>query len=815
MRLVSLALTNFRQHADTRIEFESGLTGIIGPNGAGKSTVLEAIAWALYGTAAARGTRDTIRFNRAPPRSPVRVELEFELGPHRYRVSRELTKAELYLDGSPTPIASGGTTAVTDYIYRRLRMSRDEFFKTYFTGQKELAVMGQMTSAERGQFLSRVLGYERLKDAQALANDERRKLVATADGIRQAMPDPDVVARMLEEAEERLAQMNRRVAEAEKLKEDAEAAVAELAPRWEAAQGERDRYHELQAQWGVAEAEAKGFAENLERLTRELAQMDAHRSELERIANELAPLGAVAAELQQLEHLYREEGRRRTLLDTERASTEELVRLTDQRNKIADAAARVAEIEAALEKERAALAGIEAELGAKRTDWIRDQQEAETKRAELRKQFAELKDQRQRLIDAGEEGKCPTCARPLGENYRSVLDLLDAQIETIRVDGRYYANRHEQLKEMPEEIARLDERRRAAAEGITALERRLAKAQQAVHDVERLGGEIARKEERVKAIRRDLAELPVGYDPVRHAEVRREVERLRPLGARSDRLSALIEKEPLLREEYARVDALLIATREKLGELAERRKRTAFSESEFLRLRARHDRALEQMRSSEYAFMQAETEAQAAREQAEAAERHRQLLAESQRRLEEMAGSRRLHEELDRTYRDLRTDLNFQLRPEISELASAFLTELTDGRYTELELDDEYNIIVLEDGAPKPVLSGGEEDVANLVLRLAISQMIAERAGQQFSLMILDEVFGSLDETRRSGVVELLRKLRDRFDQVILITHIESVREGLDQIITVQYDPETGASKVARADASGFSPEPEPGMAAA
>jgi exonuclease SbcC len=165
-------------------------------------------------------------------------------------------------------------------------------------------------------------------------------------------------------------------------------------------------------------------------------------------------------------------------------------------------------------------------------------------------------------------------------------------------------------------------------------------------------------------------------------------------------------------------------------------------------------------------------------------------------RFEELQRDRRLHDELDRAYTDLRTDLNFQLRPELSELASSFLTELTDARYSELELDDQYAITVLEEGIPKPVISGGEEDLANLVLRLAISQMIAERAGQSFSLLILDEVFGSLDLARRQNVVELLRRLHDRFEQVILITHIEDVREGLDHVITVRYDEETGASVV-------------------
>jgi exonuclease SbcC len=75
MEIRRLRLVNFRQHADTVLEFGRGLTGIIGPNGAGKTTLLEAIAWAIYGTDAARGTKDTIRRRGAPPRSRVEVEV--------------------------------------------------------------------------------------------------------------------------------------------------------------------------------------------------------------------------------------------------------------------------------------------------------------------------------------------------------------------------------------------------------------------------------------------------------------------------------------------------------------------------------------------------------------------------------------------------------------------------------------------------------------------------------------------------------------------------------------------------------------------
>ena len=67
MRINRLRLVNFRQHENTEIEFGPGLTGIVGPNGSGKTTLLEAIAWAMYGMPAARGSRETLRRRAAVP----------------------------------------------------------------------------------------------------------------------------------------------------------------------------------------------------------------------------------------------------------------------------------------------------------------------------------------------------------------------------------------------------------------------------------------------------------------------------------------------------------------------------------------------------------------------------------------------------------------------------------------------------------------------------------------------------------------------------------------------------------------------------
>lgn len=799
VRLTRIALANFRQHADTRIDFDAGLTGIIGPNGSGKTTILEALAWAIYGTPAARGTRESIRFTRAAPRATVRVELDFELAGHRYRVVRGLTNAELYLDGAATPIANS-ISGVTDILTRKIGMTREEFFNTYFTGQKDLSVMAAMKPAERAQFLSHVLGYERLRDAQKIARLHLAELRSQIVGLQQGMPDAELVGRQLEDAERRLASTGHAARTARDARERAQAVMERVRPRWELAQRERDALQALIAELRGAEGEEAGLARDAERLARELGGIAQAKAERDALAVELLPYAALHAEFQHLEVLAREDGRRQSLVASRALLEDELGKLLERRAKIETAPRLEEEATLALTERRTSLEELDGRVEARRTEWVRDRQEAETKRQALRDQYAELKQQRDRLAAAGEDGACPTCARPLKGTLRTVLELLDSQLETVLVDGNYFKGRMEQLLEMPADLRELDEARRTLTEDVKALERRVFKVQHAVQELAQLGGEIAAKGDRIASLASELETIPSGYDGARHDLVRRELDRLLPLDGKATRLGAQIEREPALLRERAQLHDAEAALRARVSDLRTRQAALSVSEHHFAALRDEHAHAADELRAAELAAATAESELASAELADAQARRAAAELEERQRLLGQLAGRRRMHEELDRAYNDLRNDLNFQLRPELSELASAFLNDLTAGRYTELELDDNYNVVVLEDAVPKPVISGGEEDLANLVLRLAISQMIAERSGQPFSLLVLDEIFGSLDDAHRASVLELLRGLHDRFEQVILITHVESVRDMLDQVVTVRYDASSGASVVRRDD---------------
>jgi len=137
-----------------------------------------------------------------------------------------------------------------------------------------------------------------------------------------------------------------------------------------------------------------------------------------------------------------------------------------------------------------------------------------------------------------------------------------------------------------------------------------------------------------------------------------------------------------------------------------------------------------------------------------------------------------------------RTYLISQIRPTLSSHASELFDELTDGKYTQIELDEDYNLLVYDRGLPYTIerFSGGEEDLANLCIRLAISEIITERAGSVFQFIILDEIFGSQDQIRKQNIIKALNSFSSKFRQIFLITHVEDIKHFTEHTMTVLED---------------------------
>lgn len=788
MQINRLRLTNFRQHEHTEIQFGPGITGIFGPNGAGKTTLLEAIVWAMYGMPAARGSRETLRRRGAPPRAKVEVEVEFTLGAHQYRILRSLNNAELYQDGDPAAIANS-IGAVSERVTRLMGMTRDEFFNTYFTGQKELAVMAAMSAPERAQFLSRVLGHERLRTAQERLKEKRSVLRARLEGLRAGLPDNAALEAAKKAADERMEAARAAETAAESANEAAEQRLATVRPQWEQMQQLREAAMALEGELKVVTQKAASAGEHAKRLEQEAAEALTARGKLEEVKRRLAPLAGLREEASTLERQAEAFAARKGYRAQWNEIRAHLTSVQERMSRVPTAPVLDTAIERVNEF-RASLAAATLEAEEQRTVWVRDAQDAKTKRQGLLDHYQELREQRQRIVKAGADGVCPTCTRPLGAEYAKVLELLDRQIEEVRSNGNYYKQRIDQLNQEPTALTEIDHQRialeRTLSEATAELGRLKAQAQESgpLHD------EQSRLEQRMGELEAALAGLVESYDQGRHEAVLRETRALEPLALQAERFRVVAERSDEIHAELEAAHAAAGEIAANIAELNSRLTGLSFSETAFKNLRETELAAERIRREAELSLVRARAERSAAAEAVEVVIRRRVERDERERAATETARELALHQELDRALTDLRDELNASLRPELSYLASRFLSDLTEGRYTGLELDEDYSATVLDDGYPQAVISGGEEDVTNLAFRLAISQMIAERAGQPLSMLILDEIFGSLDNTRRIAVLDLLRSLADSFSQVILVTHIDIdyLRETFDRVVQVGVD---------------------------
>ncbi len=792
MQLHRLHLVNFRQHADTELAFGPGITTIIGPNGSGKTTILEAIAWALYGVQAVRGDKDSIRRRRAEGRASVTVELDFGLGGHEYRLTRTLSTATLAQDGQ---IVANSLKAVTEKLERTLGMTHDEFFNTYFTSQKELAVMAALGKTERAAFLSQVLGYERLRLAQERVREARNGLAAELKALETALPDPAALAAGRRAAEDRLATTRRAAQAAEAVRRAAQEARAREEPRWNDWMARRERTLSLDGERRMAEQGVEVRRQEFQRLDKELADALKAREQLKRLEVELAPAACLKEELAELELLQREEAARRAdqaqlaeLARNTRALEERLAELAG-----AGAALERAEGEARALEERWQTA--EQAAGEQQAAWVREKEYATTRRTELLKQYDEVKEQRDKIAHLGPEGECPTCRRPLGGEHAAVLGLLDRQLQAIVEDGKYFRQRLDQLVEPPAAVVAVERERDALREESRRASERAGELRAQTEERARAEGELETAKGRRAALERQLESRRGGYDGARHDVVRGELLKLEPVAFERAVLEERAQRAEALVGEAERAEQALSQAERRVRDLAAAVKAEGFSEEAYRLAKERNDRAVGALREAELALVEARGELTRAEGDVREIVRREAERAAQERHIAVLKIRHRLHNELDRAFSDFRAELNAATRPEIGELASSFLADLTDGRYEELELNEAYEVIVMEDGVPQPVISGGESDLANLVLRLAISQMIAERAGQPLSLLIMDEIFGSLDTRRREDVVRLLQRLADRFPQVILVTHVE-LEGRVDRLMHVEFDAARGTSVV-------------------
>jgi len=795
MLLKTLTLRNYRKYKDASVEFPDGVIGIIGLNGVGKTTLVEAIGWALFGHHAARTTKELIKRNGASPNEPCSVNLEFELEGDQYNVVREMTgknlvpKASLVLNGK---LVTNNADDVTTVLKEKIGMDYQAFFTSVFARQKELNALSIMKAAERKKLVLRMLGIERIeKSIQAIREDKRGK-EKRIGGIKAATVDKegrkkiDVLTekqKELEQAQEALVPIINEIESATSMKEqNVTAAKEEL----DLATRTYEQYVTLSTTLSEQRRDLENTKKRREEKEQELADLRVKSKRLDEIADNETRYFQFREQKEKLEDLREKHQRKLELLKREKRTSQELQKRTEHISELKQKRVEFRGIEEQLESARQRIETlkiekerIHASLGALKSQVLHAKKDRE-----------EHTRKKQRIADLGPEGECPLCERELGSHYESLLTKLQDELRTKKEELQSVFTEYKQKKE---ELASAEHEEELLTQKSRELDNRVTDLRALDTRIAHEDRELAHWQTELEQIRADLTPLrDVTFDAAAYKDVIATLEKLEALYREILGLRAEIRRIEDVKNNVHTLGELERATSDNIAALQRQIADLAFNKQDYEAKKARYDRTKEELTESKLQLLEQRNEFENVRRDkkhvVEEIKEQERLQKEQEQEETEILYLNVLEKLMD----DFKVYMVGRIRPMLSDYASDMLRRLTDGKYNTMELDENYDVFIYDDGAPYELnrFSGGEEDLANLCLRLAISAVVTERSAIQTNFIILDEVFGSQDAYRKRNIIQALNALSKKFRQIFLITHIEDVRDYMEYVLRVTEDEE-------------------------
>ena len=743
MRVTRVHLRNYRVFEDDlELEIPPGLVGVYGLNGAGKSSLIEAIRFVLYGRS--RTSMDEVR--TAGVNAECLTEVEFEHEGHLYLVRRTIggasfqVKAEAHADGQQV---AEGVRDTGRYVHSILGMDDAAFRASVFAEQKQLSAFSQQAPAERRKLVLQLLGITPLDGARDLARKDARLTQDQFERLRTLLPDLEAVRKAVEEAEALVGEADVRMADDEALAVAARADVDAAIRRHEQVDVLRQEHERLVAEGkAVREQHDKAMAW-VEKLAQEQRDLEQAEERLKLLVPEADGWQEAEARLRLVEAVVSAQA----TLDSVPVPVTPVVP-DEEGCELARADAEAAKV---------ALATVNATI-----------QAATVERDRAREALA-------RSSSLTGEGDCPLCGQALGDAFEAVQAHRAAELAEIEARLNELDLDHRQAV-----VAVNAKTERASA---LARELRAAKTVWAEHEKR-----AARRQEAEATLAVALAALGRTLHDGERAALADEVERRRRaadevqrIGGRLERKAAVARELDVERAAMAESWGRLEALREKVAALGFRPETLAAALAERNRLQAAADAAALRAQGSKLAAIQARERAEAeARRLAEVTEEHGRLadLGEEARHLARLAD----------LLNSFRNTLVASVGPRLSAQAAELFAELTDREYDQLEVDaNTYEIKVVDGGRSYGMsrFSGSETDLANLALRVAVSEHVRFQSGGAVGLLVLDEVFGPLDDDRKGRMLVALERLRGRFRQVLVVTHDNAIKEQLPNAIEV------------------------------
>lgn len=777
------------------------------------------------------------RIQRSKPRGKTTL-LEFHIAQTDEQYSAQTPKGSL---GAVTwkPLTERTMRETQARIESTLRLDYETFVNAAFFLQGKADQFTQQRPGDRKRILANILGLEIWETYRQRAVTQRKAIEAEILELEGRLQEIDAEMseegdrkQHLKELESQLALLSKDRAAQEAALEDIRRTVAILEEQARLVEAlarqlaaARERVDELELKLGDRQKERDAYAQTLNRAQ----EIETRYHAWQQARDELQHWDEVAAQ-------YHEAQQRRqkplTGIEAERARlTQEQQTLLAQQIEIASLREKLPQLETEIEQAKKEQERVQAQLR-QRIDLEKELNAAQEKLANaqaenprLKAEMEELKARIDRLAEV-EGAACPVCGKPLQPDERQHL-IKELEAKGKSLGDRYRANkalldetkeRVSQLQTQISELQSLDEQLRALTRTCDQLDHQRRQIEERIEKWERDGAarlkevEQALEEERFALqARAALAEIDaelkeLGYDAAAHDAVRRaEQEGWQTEGEMRQLERAREALKPLERE-------IADLTRQVETQREEVRRREKEHEEAVAKLAAAQAQAPDIDRA-ERTLLEFQERENSLRMEVGAARQKVVVLAELKVRRQKLEKDREelalrvgQYQQLERAFgKDgVPALLIEQALPQIEAKANEILERLSGGELavrflTQREYKDKrrqdlretLDILISDRNGVRDyeLYSGGEAFRVNFAVRLALSEVLAARAGARLQTLVIDEGFGSQDAMGRQRLVEAINTIKGDFAKILVITHIDELKDAFPTRIEVEKGP--------------------------
>jgi len=786
MILTSLTMINYKKYQDFTLEFVEGLTGIIGRNGSGKSTIFDAITFALYGDV--RGEKETIRNAKAGEKEAVVVTLEFEIEGENYKVVREMrgktlvAKATLY--DHKDALLSEGSREVTKHITKLVGMNKEAFMHTVFASQKELTALSGLKNEDRKKIIRKLLGLEKIDKIEQEIKSKLTQLNRDIKSFSEILLSDAEVKELEEQKEAKTKEAEALQKEVEKIVKSFEAKskeVEQLDKALKALQKLKDAFVKLGSDLDLLKKGLEGQKANLVKGQEKLQALQLKASLYEKdktLIAEYKALEVTIANLQKQKELF---------LKKEGLEKEQVVLRAQYKQDEKEIQALKKKLEA-----KPQLLKEQTEQNKLLQASVNKLKEIEAKESTLKQEIAkyngliENTNKQVANIEAiGKGSNCPTCTRPLLDEYDNVIASLKATITKLHND---------EIAKRETELTKTVEAKTKEQESKTKIEQMLQKLSGDLRVLEADEKTLAQKEEEFKNItakglsnKQELEALKdVKYDVKAHSEALAKKENLEPKYKELLGLATLIAQIPTLENELKAIEVSITQNQESIKKQEKAIAEHSYDTKEHERQEKLYDEALKAKDEIYKELSQKRVEHTQIKGDIGTLQSKLTRNEQQKKQLQTKLDDKNDYDKLKAFMGEFKNKINSQISPRISQLSSEMYASITRGKYQHIEVSNEFDFFIYDDGVKYPIerFSGGEVDLANLVLRIAISKTLSELSGSGgVGFLAFDEVFGSQDEERRFEIMEAFHTIKEQYRQIFLISHESEIKEMFERVV--------------------------------